>query len=88
MTRAMDVKILRALIEAGAVKRVRIIGEGSFFHIEVNTQGGSSSVNTLKGTLKSWGSLDAAAKWIHSLGIGTCQVELSRWQPGQKGMKL
>ena len=84
----MDVKILRALIDVGAVKRVRIIGEGSFFHIEVDTQSGASSINTLKGKLKSWGSLDGAAKWIHSLGIGKCQVDLSRWQPGQKGMKL
>ena len=84
----MDVKILRALIDAGAVKRVRIIGEGSYFHIEVYTQNGASPINTLKGKLKSWGSLDGAAKWIHSLGIGKCQVDLSRWQPGQKGLKL
>jgi len=88
MTRAMDVKILRALIDAGAIKRVRIIGEGSFFRIEIDTQGGSATVNTLKGKMKSWGSLDGAAKWIHSLGIGKCQVELSRWQPGQRGLKL
>ncbi len=84
----MDVKILRALIEAGAIKRVRIIGEGSFFRIEVDTQSGPVTINTLKGKLKSWGSLDAAARWIHSLGIGVCQVELSRWQPEQRGMKL
>ena len=84
----MNVKIFKALIDAGAVKRVRIVGEGSFFRIEVVTQGGSATVNTLKGKMKSWGSLDGAAKWIHSLGIGTCQVELGRWQPGQKGMKL
>ncbi len=84
----MDVKVLKALIEAGAIKRVRIIGEGSFFRIEVDTQGGSSTINTLKGKLKSWGSLDGAARWIHSLGLGSCQVELARWQPGQKGLKL
>jgi len=84
----MDVKILRALIDAGAIKRVRIIGEGSFFRIEIDTQGGSATVNTLKGKMKSWGSLDSAAKWIHSMGIGKCQVELSRWQPRQKGLNL
>ena len=84
----MDVKILKALIDAGAVKNVRIIGEGSFFRIEVHTQGGTEVIKTLKGKMKSWGSLDGAAKWIHSLGIGKCQVELSRWQPGQRGLKL
>ncbi|MBF8270326.1 MAG: hypothetical protein HW386_2035 [Gammaproteobacteria bacterium] len=30
----------------------------------------------------------AAAKWIHALGIGTLQLELGRWQPGQKGLEL
>jgi len=38
----MDEKTLRALIEAGSVKALHIIADGSLFHVEVITarQGG------------------------------------------------
>ena len=84
----MDGKTLKALIEAGAIRRVRIIGEGSVFRVEAETQTGPIIVNTLAGKLKTWSTLDAAAKWIRSLGIGTLQVELEKWQPEQRRMKL
>ena len=84
----MDGKTLKALIEAGAIRRVRVIGDGSVFRVEADTQTGPVIINTLAGKLKTWTTLDAAARWIHSLGIGTLQVELGRWQPGQRGLKL
>ena len=84
----MNSKILKALIEAGAIRRVHLIAEGSLIRAEVETQAGTTVVDTLGGKLKTWSTLDAAARWIHSLGIGVMQLELSRWQPGQKGMKL
>ena len=88
LRKKMNIKILRALIEAGAIKRVNIIGEGSFFRIEAVTPNGVNSVNTVNGKLKTWTNLDAAAKWLRNLGIGNCEVNLSRWQPEQKAMKL
>ena len=84
----MDVKSLKALIEAGAIKKIRVIGDGSHFYMEIMTQGGPSIVKTLKGKLKTWATLDAAAKWIHSLGIGSLYVELGKWQPGQRRLSL
>ena len=84
----MNSKILKALLEAGAIRRVHVIGDGSQFRVEVETQAGPTAINTLNGKLKTWGTLDTAARWIHAMGIGTCQLELSRWQPDQKGMKL
>lgn len=57
----MDGKTLKALIEAGAIRRVRIIGEGSVFRVEADTQTGPIIVNTLAGKLKTWSTLDAAA---------------------------
>jgi acid stress-induced BolA-like protein IbaG/YrbA len=84
----MDSKSLKVLIEAGAIKKIRIVGEGSHFYMEIITQGSSSIVNTLKGKLKTWATLDAAAKWIHSMGIGSLHVELDKWQPSQRGFKL
>ncbi len=84
----MDGKTLKALIDAGAIRRVRIIGDGCLFRIEADTQTGPVVINTHAGKLKTWRTLDATAKWIHSLGIGTLQVELGKWQPGQRGMNL
>lgn len=83
---AMNEKTLKALVEAGAVKRIRIVGDGSLFHVEVDTRNGSLAAQTLKGTPKTWRSLDSAAKWVKALGMGSAQVELARWQPGQGGL--
>ncbi len=84
----MNEKTLRALVDAGAVKRVRIVAEGALFHVEADTPNGSVTAFTLKGAVKTWSSLDTAAKWVRSLGIGTAQINIARWQPGQKGLGL
>ena len=84
----MNEKTLRALVDAGALKRIRIIGDGALFHVEADMPNGSVPALTLKGTPKTWRSLDAAAKWVRSLGMGTASIELSKWQPDQRGLKL
>ena len=87
MTR-VNSKILKALLEAGAIRRAQLIAEGSLIRIEVETQAGPTAINTLDGKLKTWGTVDAAARWQRTVGIGTCQLDFNRWQPSQKGMKL
>jgi hypothetical protein len=84
----MDEKTLRALVDVGALKRIRIIADGSLFHVEADTPNGAVPALTLKGTPKTWRTLDAAAKWVRGLGMGSAQVELARWQPGQVGLRL
>lgn len=84
----MNEKTLRALVEAGAVKRVRIIAEGARFHVEADTPTATIVAHTGKGAPKTWGSLDATAKWVRALGIGTAQVDVSRWRPEQRGLRL
>jgi hypothetical protein len=84
----MDEKTLRALVDAGAVKRIRIVGDGACFHVEADTAKDSLPALTLKGQPKTWRTLDSAAKWVRALGMGTAQVDLARWQPGQTGLKL
>ncbi len=84
----MDSKSIKVLIDAGAIKKIRVIGDGSHFYMEIITKGEPSLVNTLKGKLKTWATIDAAAKWIHSMGIGTLHVELEKWQPGQRSLPL
>jgi hypothetical protein len=68
--RMMDEKTLRVLIEAGSVKQVRIIGDGALFHVDVVTaKKGAVTALTAKGSVKTWSTLDATARWIRSLAI-------------------
>lgn len=84
----MNEKILRALVEAGAVRRLHVVAEGALFHVEADTQTGKVVASTLKGTPKTWGSLDAAARWARKLGIGRLQVDVTHWLPGQRALPI
>ena len=48
----MNEKTLRALIEAGAVKRSRIVAHGARFHIEFDTPTGSVTASTNRAGIK------------------------------------
>ena len=39
----MDEKMMKALVAAGAIKKINIVGNGARFHIEANTPNGSVS---------------------------------------------
>ena len=80
----MDERMLRALVAAGAIKKISIIASGARFHVEARTPNGAVTAETLKGKVKTWVSLDAAARWVRGLGIGAAQVHLTHWQPGQR----
>ena len=80
----MDERMLRALVAAGAVKNISIIASGSRFHIEAKTPNGAVTAETLKGKVKTWVTLDAAAKWVRGPGVGGAHVNLTHWQPGQR----
>ena len=88
MKQMMNEKTLRALVEAGAVKRIRIIADGARFRVEADTPTATLVAVTGKGAPKTWGTLDASAKWVRALGVGTAQVDLSRWQPAQRALVL
>jgi hypothetical protein len=84
----MNEKTIRALVEAGAVKKVMLIADGATIHVDIMTQAGVVTATTTKGAIKTWASIDSSAKWIKSLGIGKAQLEISKWLPGQRGMVL
>ena len=84
----MDEKMMRAMVAAGAIKRIQIIGNGARFHVEANTPNGSITAETRKGKIKTWVTLDAAAKWVRSIGIGTASVDLAHWQPAQRELQI
>jgi len=85
----MNSQTIKALIDAGAIKSVSIIANGSTVHIDIITRaGGSNTASTLKGTIKTWRSIDSAAKWLRNLGIGNAKLDISRWTPEQQGLLL
>ena len=84
----MDEKMMKAMVAAGAIKKINIIGNGARFHIEANTPNGSITAETQKGKIKTWVTLDAAAKWVRAIGIGTANINLARWQPDQRELPI
>jgi len=84
----MDEKMLKVMVAAGAIKGIDIIASGARFHVEATTPNGPIAAETRKGKVKTWVSLDAAARWVRGLGIGGARVNLIHWQPGQREMSL
>ena len=84
----MNEKILRALVEAGAVKKIKITAEGSTIYVEAYTGSEVTTAKTIKGKLKSWSTIDSAAKLVRSLGIGQMQLDMAKWQPEQKKLNV
>ena len=84
----MNEKMLRAIVEAGGVKQIRIVADGARFHIEADTHTGTITAATLQGKVKTWATLDAAAKWVKGIGVGNAKVDIARWHPSQRGMAI
>lgn len=84
----MDEKTVRALVEAGAVKNVLVVGDGATVHIDIVTANDRHTVTTTKGVIKTWASIDTSARWLKNLGIGKAQLDIARWSPGQRPLDL
>ena len=83
----MHNKMLQGLVEAGAVKVVSIIANGAIIHAEICTLSGDKKViTTHAGSIKTWASIDSAAKWLKKVGLGTIKLEVGKWSPNQKSM--
>jgi len=84
----MDDRMLRAMVAAGAIKKINSIASGARFHVEANTPNGAVTAETRKGKVKTWVTLDAAAKWVRGLGMGDAHINLTHWQPGQRELPV
>ena len=84
----MDERMLKAMVAAGAINKVNIIASGARFHVEANTPNGAITAETHKGKVKTWVTLDAAAKWVRGLGMGGAHVNMTHWQPGQRELSV
>jgi|TARA_B110000977_G_C10966473_1_gene450618 hypothetical protein len=84
----MERRTIKALIDAGAVKQLELIANGGDFYLEVKTTAGKEIVTGSSGSIKTWRTIDSAAKWLHLLGIGKILLKIDKWQPGQKTISL
>lgn len=84
----MDERTLRALVAAGAVRKIDIIATGARFHVEASTPNGPVTAETRRGTVRTWASLDAVARWVRALGIGGARIHLTHWQPAQRELRV
>ena len=84
----MDEKTLKALVAAGAVRKIDIIASGARFHVEASTPNGPITAQTRGGKVRTWATLDAAARWVRNLGVGGARVNLTHWQPGQRELPV
>ncbi len=84
----MDERVLRAMIAAGAIKRINIVAAGARFHVEANTPNGAVTAETRSGKVRTWVTLDAAARWVRGLGAGGAHLNLTHWQPGQRELSV
>ena len=84
----MDERLLKAMVAAGAIKNIHIIASGARYHVEAKTPNGPITAETRKGKVRTWVTLDAAARWVRGLGIGAAQVNLTHWQPGQRELSV
>ena len=84
----MNEKTIRALVEAGAVRKVLLIANGAAIHVDIVTQNGPITATPTKGAIKTWATIDSSAKWIKALGVGQAQLNIVHWLPYQKGLNI
>jgi hypothetical protein len=81
-------KTIRALVEAGAVKKVCVIANGASLYVDILTQNGAVTATTNKGQIKTWASIDSSVKWLRRMGVGRVDLEISKWMPDQVRLPL
>ncbi len=84
----MNKKTMRILVEAGALKKIRIVARGSRFYVEAVTAKDTLIAETGRGKIRTWATIDAAARWVHSIGVGKVLLSLDQWQPAQQEISL
>ena len=84
----MNKKTMRILVEAGALKKIRIVARGSRFYVEAVTPKDTLVAETGRGKIRTWATIDAAARWVRSIGVGKVSLILDQWQPSQQEISL
>jgi hypothetical protein len=84
----MNKKTMRILVEAGALKKIKIVARGSRFYVEAVAAKDTLIAETARGKIRTWATIDAAARWVRSIGVGKVLLSLDQWQPAQQEISL
>jgi len=84
----VNTRILQALIDAGAVKKIELIANGPNIHALIHTQTEKTVLLTNKREIKIWVSFDTAVKWIKAKGVAQLHLDARAWQPNQRKLQL
>lgn len=80
----LTVEKLRLLADAGAVRELRIIGQGAGFALVVATRDDEGTLETAVGEVRLFAKLDTAARLVRDLGLGRAVLDLESWTPEQR----
>lgn len=80
----MNERELKLLLEAGALKSIQVIAQGSLFHVEAKTAAGCKVVMTGRGEVRQWRSIDSCAKWLRNVGFGRFELLMDGWIASQR----
>lgn len=72
---------LRELVEAGAIERARLVGEGRGFALSVHYGTTERVLQAKRGHVRQFKNLERAAGFLRALGFSRVEVELSAWKP-------
>lgn len=87
--KGLDGKTLSLLQHSGALKAVEIIADGSIIYIRFFLKNSGEAVAyTTLGKLKRWATIDAAVKWLQTLGIAEAKMNFLHWLPKQKSLRI
>ncbi|MBQ0789200.1 MAG: hypothetical protein KBT50_01175 [Cycloclasticus sp.] len=87
--KGLDGKTLSLLQHSGALKAVEIVADGSIIYVRFTLKNSSDAVAfTTSGKLKRWVTIDAAVKWLKTLGIGQAKIEFLYWLPKQMSLRV
>lgn len=75
--------LLRELVQASAVGRATIRGDGTGFAVVATVGGQDKVLETVRGEKRLFASLDTAASFVRDIGLPRFEVDMAEYQPGR-----
>jgi hypothetical protein len=82
MNSMIDTRQFIALANAGAVKKIYVVGTSGGFVVKVD----ETLIEAKRGHPRVFRKLQTAASFLKDKGIGSFSVDLTNWQPEQKAL--
>lgn len=75
----------KALIDAGSIREVDVIGQGREWMIRFRIGMNDHVLHTARGDVRTFAGLQACVSYLRDLGIGHVRVDMTNWNPKQEG---